>query len=171
MRKRNILVALAVLFAAAGLVLPAAAAHAQSGLQFCYQNSSHNVALNAWDSTTQINAWNCDYSDNNFFTVITNQNQTQYSNIEFTGGGFGDGECIGNYGNTSGDERSGLVGGCGGSGIGWGGNWGTQLCDSNNGIEFWNAHSGGWLGPSGLVNGDAFYNNKPGPYCFVFGNI
>jgi hypothetical protein len=166
---RKILIALTVLFAAAGLALPAAAAHAQSGLQFC--DTGPGDALNAWSGGPQINVYGCNYVDNNFFTVIQNASNSNYWNIEDTGGGFYDGYCIGDLGNSPSVTRAGLVGGCGGQTIGWGGNFGDRLCDNNNGLEFYNVHHNGWLVPNGNNAGDQFDLNGAEPVCFVFGDI
>lgn len=161
---KKLLLIIPLLFGIGALfAIPAPKAMAQSGLQFC---AGGNVAINAWSGGPAIKTWACDFSNNNFFTVITNQNAKQYSNIEDTGGGFDDGLCIGDLNNNPNDAHSGLVGGCGGSAIGWGGNWGTRLCDNNNGIEFWNAHWNGWLVGS-LPDGTSFFNNGP-PTCYVF---
>jgi hypothetical protein len=162
---RKILYILAALFAAAGLAIPAAAAHAQGSEQFCIESA--DWCLDAWNGGPQVNVYNSNGGANTVFSEIGNSNPA-YVNMEFTGNGV-DGGCIGDLGNNSSVARAGLVGGCGTSGIGWGGNFGVQFCAANTGVEFYDVHWGGWLGPQNSNgNGTAFYLNKPNPYCFIF---
>jgi hypothetical protein len=184
---RKILMILAVLFAAVSFSVPAAmaanaatthpaatATHATSELaalaqakrtyeQFCIEAA--DWCLDAWNGGPAVNVYSSNGGANTLFSDITNSNPS-YANFEFEGNG----ECIGDYGNSPSDARAGLVGGCGTSGIGWGGNFGTQFCANNTGIEMYNVHNQGWLGPQNSNgNGTAFYLNKPNPYCFIFG--
>lgn len=163
---------LVVVLATLGIVLPATAAFADSGpIQACIGTVTP-WCLDAWNGGPLIKVYGTNGGQNTVFDTITNQNQTQFTQIEFDPGGILQGQCIGDVGNNPNDARSGFVTGCGGSGIGWGGNWGVQNCASNQGVEFWNAHWNGWLGPENANgNGTQFYNNKPTPYCFLIYHV
>jgi hypothetical protein len=149
-------------------VLPAVAAHAASGEQWCTQGS---LCLNGWNGGPEVNVESKN-AGNNDFILLTNGN---YVNITFAAG---DGQykldCVGDFGNLSTDARAGLVGGCGGSGVGWGGNFTPISCSNSygTGYEFKNAHwTNGYLAPSNSANGSAFYLNTGTPYCYIESSI
>lgn len=149
-----------------GGALLAPAAHAASGNFWCIETA--DWCLNAWNGGPFVKVYNSNGGTNNYFTDI-NSATLGYANMEDTGDGNYAGYCIGDYNNNANDARAGLVGGCGASNIGWGGNMGTQFCANNTGVEFWDAHWNGWLGPENSNgNGTQFYLNKPNPYCFIF---
>lgn len=150
-----------------GLIV-ATPAHANSApSQFCIGTVTP-WCIDAWDGGPLIKVYNQNGGQNTVFETLVNQNDLRYTQIEFAPGGILQGQCIGDVGDNPNDARAGFVTGCGGSGIGWGGNFGVQGCASGQGVEFWDAHWNGWLGPqNGNGNGTQFYLNKPTPYCFI----
>ncbi len=147
--------------ALACIVGGATAAHAGSGAQWNANNASNYP--NAWggENATQINTYTAQTANNDFINAIGSGGWVLESGVtQFY-------YCIADYGGSSGDARAGLVF-CGG-GTPWGAYFKEYSCTigGHSGTEFYNVHWRGYLGPSGSSNGDAYYLNKPSPYCFV----
>jgi len=122
------------------------------------------ACLNAWGGGPEVNVYSPGAAKNNF-NLIPNG---VYYNLQFAGSGTYHGWCVGDYGDNSTDARAGMVGGCGTSNIGWGGNYYADPCTGVNGGAgeyFNNYHWAAFLGPYAGV-GTAFYLNKPSGWCF-----
>jgi hypothetical protein len=168
LKARSVTVLAAVFFLLTGAftLVPATAAHAIAGDQFCWLNQD---CLNAWSGGPAVKV-NTENSPHDKFTVINAAGGGGYFNIEYVGTGSYTEHCIGDYGNNPSDAKTGLVGGCGTTGIGWGGNFTSRTCGSGNsaGLEFYDVHWGGWLSPSSAPDiGTYFYLNSATPHCFV----
>jgi hypothetical protein len=148
-----------------GSFLSASPAHAADP-QLCFGSA----CLNAWGGGPYVNVYTGSRSvANDQFTVVSTG---RYVGLQFLGGGGFNLDCIGDLNDSSTDARAGLYSDCAeAGGVAWGANFteSTASCGANE-IAFKNVHWGGWLGPAGLANGDAFYLNKPTAYCFyVYG--
>lgn len=141
--------------------LPEASASTATSYPLCYSNN----CLNAWNGGPWVN----DYTGGNPAAVGNN-----YFNdlcitghpcpIQFTGGGAWNGYCIGDAYNDPGHADASLDP----CGSGWGTNFNEISCGGGIGVEFYNLHWKGYLGPpDGAVNGSHWYLNKPTPYCFL----
>lgn len=167
---KRIRVALGVLALAAGAVIPFAIsqpdAHAVSGACLYWPDSGNRTYLNAWNGGPFVNVYHGCANPNGFFTILTG---STYVQLEFTGGGAWNGQCIGDAYNLPGRSDTSLDS-C--NPAGWGTNFvlrSTGYCDSGE-AAFQDAHTGGWLGPgSPYGDGTPFYLNKSGFYCFSIG--
>lgn len=139
------------------------------GAQFCYYNGGY-ACLNAWGGGPWVNTYTGgpDGADTNadFGTINING----ILEIEYTGGGAWNGECIGDAYNRSGYADTSLDS-CGNVNNG-GAGWGTSFTEGNSGCPtgkdwFYNNHWGGYLGPpNGWINGSHFYLNNTARICF-----
>lgn len=156
-----ILLALGMVLAT-GIPEASASASSISGYVFCLGASE---CLNAWNGGPWVDVYtggNPTAVQNDYFTDICEVGGSCI--IEDTGGEAWDGHCIGDaYNNSSYADTS--LDTCW---SGWGTNFDEITCDGGLGVEFYNLHWKGYLGPpSGAVNGSHWYLNKPTPYCFL----
>jgi hypothetical protein len=129
---------------------------AGNSLQWCL---SSNQCINAWFGGPQVNTYTPNVANNDFRAINDADNMTA---LQFQGNG----ECIGDYGNSSTNARAGLNNNCAGGTVAWGTNLQASTCPG--GVEFYDLHWKGYLGPATTSgNGVAFYLNKPTPYCFT----
>lgn len=135
------------------------AAYAASG--FKYYGSTY---INAWNGGPDIDAYHA-VTSNDYFTLI-NGSGPSYTALESTSGGSHTGQCIADWGNQSGNARAGLYP-CG-DGAPWGTNLITKVCSTNSSkVSFYDVHWQGYLAPSGLSDGSAFFLNHSGEWCYT----
>jgi hypothetical protein len=150
----------------AGGASAASAASAGTGAQWDANNTGNYA--NAWgglSGSRQINTYRGQTANNDFEDVL--DPGSGYINLEFSGVLVIGGACIADFGNSSTSARAGLYD-CS-NGTPWGANFRETSCTAGGhfGEEFYDVHWKGWLGPSGSSNGDAWYLNKPAPYCLA----
>lgn len=162
--KRRIGLALTAMILAVGAAIPfMSTAHAVTGMDECVNGTECLWAYNGGPEILVGSPGGV----NNLFYNISNGN-TDYVNIEFVGQGSYVGWCVGDAGDNEYTAAAGLVGGCGGSGIGWGGNFTVRSCNNNDGLEFYNVHNEGWLIPDNPNNGAGWELDGPEPQCLKF---
>jgi hypothetical protein len=121
--------------------------------------------LNAWNDGPYVNAYAINHVNNDFYAF--KNPSSGYENIEYTGPGPHQTQCVSDYGNTSGDARAGLSGQCQNSNVSWGANFQLKACDNGDaGDAFWNVHWQGWLTPNSHSNGSPFYLNSKTKTCY-----
>jgi hypothetical protein len=102
---------------------------------------------------------------------VINNFATGDKELKYTGNSGQLGLCIGDFGNSSSDASTGLVGcGNGGEGAGWGTNMqiGTGSGCPSGQVWMFDTHWQGFLGPpNGWVNGSHMFLNKTQRICFV----
>jgi hypothetical protein len=138
--------------ALAALALVGAAVPSFASTGSGYQYDSNYGYANAWGGGPYI----ANYSSsavNNDFSIAPNGD---YDVLYLSNGGAYAGQCIGDYGNNSGEIYAALspctAGGTGG-GTPWGANFAVQDCDGTQGLAFYDEHWKDWLAPGGSGNG------------------
>lgn len=101
------------------------AAYADTQARYC----NGGYCLNAWNEGPYVNAYHTNVVNNDFFAF--KNPSSGYENIECTGPGPYQNQCIGDYRNSSTDARAGLGGFCVSGQIAWGANFHLEAC--NNG--------------------------------------
>jgi len=154
------------------------AASAASGQQYCgIPDGEHgpHFCLNSWGGGPWVKVSTDDNTQNNDFTVINPNPQSQNFELEDTGGNAWSGKCIGDAYNESGKADTSLDP-CGAAGTGDNAGWGTNFeyitggCDQGE-VSFYNLHWQGYLAPANNpVNGSPFYLNQKAQYCFLYSN-
>jgi hypothetical protein len=160
--KARILAILGVLTLAMGFgIASGGAAFASTPNQYCTQ---FDACLNAWNGGPYVNAYHENVINNNFYVF---KNSQGYWNIEYVGDGNYKNQCIGDYGNGSGDARAGLYGDCASGVIAYGANFRLATCPDGLGYAFEDVHwTDGWLTPNSNSAGSPFYLNSATVTCY-----
>jgi hypothetical protein len=125
--------------------------------QYC----NGGYCLNAYNEGPYVNAYHTNVVNNDFLAFANGS----YENIEYTGPGPYQNECISDYGNNSSDARAGLSGFCASGQISWGANFVVEGC-GNNTYAFKDVRWGGYLTPNAHSNGSPFYLNSTTKTCY-----
>jgi hypothetical protein len=134
---------------------------AQAGDGEYFSTSGHY--LNDWNSGAEVNVYNGQTLNDSFDPEpASNPN---YVNLVYTNNGSYKGYCIGDYGDNVSNPDTGMVGGCGTSSVGWGGNMELRTSGCSTGFGIYDIHWAAWVAPSGSSNGDPFKLNQS-EVCF-----
>jgi hypothetical protein len=161
MKARILAILGAVILGIGSGIVGGQAAYADPQAQYC----NNGYCLNAWNEGPYVNAYHTNVVNNDFSAF---QNSSSgYENIEYTGPGPYQNQCIGDYGNSSTDARAGLGGFCRSGQIAWGANFQLEACNNgDSGWAFKNVHWGGYLTPNAHSNGSPFYLNSATKTCY-----
>lgn len=139
-----------------GAAVTAGSANAVGGgNQWCQSTS----CANEWSNGPYVKTYNQSNNHNNF--AFIGYGDGVHLELQYTGPGAYNGQCVGDAGNVSGNANVSLTPcGANGSGAPWGGLFIDTPC-TGGGTEVHNTHWNGDLGPGGFSNGDSWYLNKP----------
>jgi hypothetical protein len=124
--------------------------------------------INAWGGGPYVKFFVGTIGDTNSYFNLINAG-SGYDAIQFIGDGSYSNDCVGDYGNLSGNADTGLVA-CPGSsqGAGWGTLMSATSCtdgQGNYGDYFYDKHWQGYLAPGSYSNGSKLYLNST-PTCW-----
>jgi hypothetical protein len=161
--KARIFAILGALTLAVGFGIGSGQAAYAASPQHQYCNAGY--CLNAWNEGPYVNAYTVNHVNNDFYAF--KNPSSGYENIEYTGPGPRQGQCVSDYGNSSGDARAGISGQCQNSNVSWGANFELVACNNgDSGWAFRNVHWNGWLTPNSHSDGSPFYLNSQTETCY-----